>query len=164
METLNQFGIQPVLLAAQVVNFLVLLIVLNTFLYQPILKVLKERQKRIAQSLKDAQEIEQRLQQTEEDKEKVLEDALREAQRIIDEATQAGKQIITEARIEASAGMDKILEQGRESIRLEKAKMQQEIREELADLVVLGIEKVAGKVLNRKDQKEIVERSIKDLS
>jgi len=43
MDILNQFGIKPVLLAAQVVNFLALLFILKKFLYQPILKVLKTR-------------------------------------------------------------------------------------------------------------------------
>jgi len=163
MEILNQFGIQPVLLAAQVFNFTILFLILKKFLYQPILKMLKTRQDTIAKSLKEAEEIEKRLQKTEEEREKVLEKAALEAKKMIDETTQSASQIIAEAHTKASTDMEKILEQGRLSIKLEKEKMQQEIREELADLVVLGIEKVAGKILDKKTQKEIVERSIKEL-
>jgi F-type H+-transporting ATPase subunit b len=163
MDILSTFGIQPVLLAAQVVNFLVLLFILQKFLYKPILKVLKQRQDMIAKSLKDAEKIEQGLKQTDEEREKVLEAAALEAQKLIDEATQASIGIIAEAHLKASADMEKILEQAKEQVRLEKEKMQQEIREELADLVVIGIEKVAGKVLTQKDQKEIVKKTVSQL-
>lgn len=163
MEILNTFGIQPILLAAQVVNFAILLLILNKFLYKPVLKMLKTRQDTIAKSLKNAEEIEKRLQKTEEEREKKLEIAALESKKMIDEATQASAGIIAEAHTKASADMDKVLEQAKETIKLEKEKMQQEIRAELADLVVLGIEKVAGKVLTEKDQKEIVERTVRQL-
>jgi F-type H+-transporting ATPase subunit b len=164
MDILNQFGVDPKLLAAQVVNFLLLLFILQRFLYKPILKVLKQRQDTIANSLKNAEKIEQRLEQTEADREKTLEQASLEAQKIINEATQASNQLIAQARDEATKQMEQILAQAREQIKLDQAKMQQEIREELADLVVIGIEKVAGKVLTSKDQKEIIRKSLKDLN
>ena len=72
MDILNQFGVQPILLAAQVVNFLILLFILKKFLYGPILKVLDSRKKTIEQSLKNAEEIERRLLETTEEKEKVM--------------------------------------------------------------------------------------------
>ncbi len=143
-KVLSDFGVQPILLAAQIVNFLILLLILKRFLYRPILKVLKQRQETIAQSLRNAQAVEERLQKTEEEKELVLDKAAKEAQKLIDEATVAANQVMADAHTK-------------------EEKMQQEIREELADLVVLGIEKVAGKVLDKKNQKEIVERSIKEL-
>ena len=72
MDILNQFGISPVLLTAQVVNFLVLLFILKKLLYGPLLKVLAERRKKIEDSLKNAEEIELRLQETNEKIDKML--------------------------------------------------------------------------------------------
>ncbi len=86
MEILKQFGINPILLAAQVVNFLILLFILQRFLYKPLLKVLAERKKKIAESLKNAEEIEKRLLETEEEKEKILAKASTEAQKLLDDA------------------------------------------------------------------------------
>ncbi len=163
MDILNQFGIKPVLLAAQVVNFLVLLFILKRFLYKPILKVLKQRQDIVAKSLKDAEEIEQRLQKTEEEREKKLEHAALESKKLIDEATQASTQIIVEAHLKASGDMEKILEQGRQSLKLEKEKMQQEIREELADLVAISLEKVLKDSLDIQTQKKITRKAIHKL-
>jgi len=52
MEILKEFGIQPTLLLAQIVNFLIILFVLKKFFYKPIIKVLDARKKRIEVSLK----------------------------------------------------------------------------------------------------------------
>src|SRR5688572_12301567 len=101
-SVVRDFGIQPVLLAAQVVNFLILLLILKKFLYGPILKVLETRKKRIEESLKNASVIELRLQKTEEEKEKVLEKAALEARKILDEATKSANLVIEEAHKKAS--------------------------------------------------------------
>ncbi len=164
MDILNQFGVKPVLLAAQAVNFLVLLYLLNRFLYKPILEVLKKRQQTIAQSLENASEIEKKLKQTEQDRDKKLIKASDEAKQIINEATESANQIILEARKKASEDMGKIALQAKQGIELEREKMRQELRAELANLVALGLEKVTGKILTQKDQKEMVEKTVKGLS
>ncbi|MBI2593944.1 F0F1 ATP synthase subunit B, partial [Candidatus Daviesbacteria bacterium] len=71
-KILSDFGVQPVLLLAQIVNFLVLLWILNKLLYKPVLKVLEERKAKIEKGLKNAEEIEKRLAQTAEEEEKAI--------------------------------------------------------------------------------------------
>ena len=66
MEFLKEFGIQPTLLIAQIVNFLIILFILKKFFYKPIIKLLDDRKKKIEESLKNAELIEERLKQTEE--------------------------------------------------------------------------------------------------
>src|SRR3989344_8353758 len=89
MEILKQFGINPVLLAAQVVNFLILLFILKKFLYKPILKVLDERKRKIEESLNNATEIERKLSQTNETIEKMIGKAALDAQKMLDETKKA---------------------------------------------------------------------------
>lgn len=164
MESIiKDFGIQPLLLAAQVVNFLILLFLLNKFLYKPILKVLAERKEKIAQSLKDVAKIEATLLKTEEEEQKRLAIATTEAQDLINSATKSAEQIIIEAREKATIDMENILVRGQEELRQEKEKMQQEIKEELAGLITLGLEKISGKVLNKKDQERLIRDSVKGL-
>lgn len=164
MDFLKDFGVDPRLLAAQVVNFLLLLFILKKLLYGPLLKVLEERKQKIAQSLKQAEEIEVRLQKTEEDREKSLEEATLEAQKIVNEATVSANQIIAEAHQKASQDIGLMVTKAADSINLDREKMQQELREELADLVVRSLEKVTGKVLNKKDQKDLVGKAVKGLN
>ena len=160
-QILNQFGIKYILLLAQVVNFLVLLWILKRFLYKPILKVLEERKQRIAESLKNAEEIEKRLAETEEESEKKLSVASIEAKKILEETNKSVAQIIEEAHFRANKDMEEIVKKGQESINAEREKMHQEMREELAQIVVTALEKVTGKVITIKDQKKMIDDTVK---
>ena len=53
-KILSDFGVQPILLLAQIVNFLILLILLKKFLYKPILQVLEKRKETIDEATKQA--------------------------------------------------------------------------------------------------------------
>jgi len=163
MDFLQDFGVKPVLLIAQIVNFLILLYILKRLLYGPILKVLDERKQKIADSLKNAEEIEKRLEEVTIEREKRIKDASREAEKIVKEATQSAGQIITDAHLKAGADVEKIIEKSRQSLNLEREKMYKEVRADLANMIAVGLEKVAGKTLNKKDQEELIKESIKEL-
>lgn len=158
---LKDFGIQPILLLAQIVNFLILLFLLKKFLYGPIVKVLDQRKQTIEESLKNAEKIEANLAKTEEDYDKKIEKAATEARKIVDEATKSASEIISEARTQASTEMQDILKKGQDSIEMERQKMQQEMRAELTQLVINTLEKVTGKVVSKKDQIDIIEKAVK---
>lgn len=160
---LHDFGINPLLLSAQVVNFLILLFILKKILYKPMLKMLEERKAKIAQSMKQAEEIEQTLLRTEEAKEKKLIRATEEAKKVIAVATEESTQIIAEAHTKAQSDIEEMLKKGQQAVNLEREKLQQEMREELSGIVAMALEKVTGKVLDQKDQKELIERSIRSL-
>lgn len=160
MDFLNDFGVQPILLAAQIVNFLVLLFILKKLLYKPILKVLKERRDTIAQSLKNTEEIEKKLLKTEEERQKVLDKTTLEAKKIIEEASKSAELVVAEAHVKAQQDINGMVEKGRQTIVLEREKMQQEIREELSDIVTVSLKKIITESLDPKKQKEIVDRAI----
>lgn len=163
MDILNQFGVQPVLLAAQVVNFFILLFILKRFLYKPILKVLEQRKQRIEESLKNAEEIEKRLQQTIEEEERRLQKASLESEKIVRSTEAAAAQIIDESRAKAKELSQRILKEGQMQLQLEKEKLQQEVRADLADILALALQKVTGKMFNKKDQRELIEQTVKHL-
>lgn len=163
MEILNQFGINPVLLAAQVVNFLVLLLILKKFMYKPLLKVLQERKQKIADSLKNAEEIERKLLETEEEKDKIIVKASKDAQKIVEDTKKEMEALKQELQQAAQEQAEQIIKRGEEAARAEAEKMQQEIMARVAEVVAVGMEKVTGRVLN-KSQKEIIDRSMKNLS
>jgi len=60
-QLLDQLGINWSLLLSQAVNFILLLIVLRIFVYQPLLKLLHDRHDKIEGGLLKADEAEQRL-------------------------------------------------------------------------------------------------------
>jgi F-type H+-transporting ATPase subunit b len=58
---LEQFGIDWKLFLSQLINFAIILVVLKFFVYNPVLKILKERSKKIKEGLDKAEEASIRL-------------------------------------------------------------------------------------------------------
>ena len=162
-KIVTDFGIQPIYLVAQIVNFIILLLILKKFLYRPILKVLEERKETISASLLNAEKIEQQLQKTEQESEKKLSETLKHAQIIINNASTTADQIIAEAHKKVKTDIEIMMEEGRQNISIERDAMKNELRKEIANLIILGIGKVAGKVLDESDQKKMLAQTINEL-
>lgn len=163
MDFLEDFGVKPVFLLAQVVNFLLLLFILKRFLYKPVLKVLEERKQKITDSLKNADEIEKKLEAVTLEREKRLKEASYEAGDIIRQASQTADGIIAQAHQKAAKDIEKMVSKSEEAMKLEREKLHQEIKTELSGLVTLALQKVTGQVISEKQQKELIEKSIRGI-
>ncbi|MBI2314628.1 F0F1 ATP synthase subunit B [Candidatus Daviesbacteria bacterium] len=160
MEILKQFGIDPILLAAQVVNFLILLFILKKLLYKPLLGVLETRKNKIEESLKNAEEIEKRLNETGEREQEAILKSAKEGEKIIKEAGDSAAQIIEEAKKKYKDIVTRAAEDAKKLNEAEKVKLQQEIKDSVADFVVLALERITGKVLTQSQKKEILAKNI----
>lgn len=60
-EFLEQFGVNGKLFLSQLINFAVILTILNFFVYKPLIKIIKERNKKIKEGLDKAEEAGARL-------------------------------------------------------------------------------------------------------
>lgn len=163
MDFLKDFGVQPVLLAAQVVNFLILLFILKKFLYGPILKVLETRKKTIEQSLKNAEEIEKRLIEIGELQEKEIMKAAKKGEEIIKDASEYGNEIMADAHVQVQKIVDKATKQTQLQLVRDKQEFEQSLRENVVDLVTTLVQKITGKILTDKDRKRVIEESLKNL-
>lgn len=160
MEIFKNFGIQPVLLLAQIVNFLVILFVLKRFFYKPIVKILEDRKKKIEESLKNADLIEQKLAQTEEKSAAILESARKNAEELMADAKAEAQRIASAARAEARASTEETLKKALEQIQLEREKMQKDLEDQTLDLVVATVKKVLGRTLKDSEKKALTAKSI----
>ncbi len=106
-------------LVAQIVNFLILLVALKLLLYGRIVRVMDEREERIAARLNEA---EQREQQAEGEKA-----SYQEKRREVEQEREA---ILAEARDEADENRRAFMDQAREETEKAKARWQESIREE----------------------------------
>ncbi len=159
-KIISDFGVQPVYLAAQAFNFIILLLVLKKFLYRPILKVINERKTLVSDSLVKAETIDQRFQATEEESAKQLAETSKEAQKIIDKAKNTANQIIADAHNKAQLDIEKMIDKSKQEIQLEREKMRTEMYEELANLIVLGVKKVSSKLLHEPDHLKVVDETV----
>ncbi len=176
MEFLEKLGIDIKLLIAQIINFGVLLWLLNILLYKPLIKKLEERAKRIKEIEEGKKEIERKKEEMKKQEEEIIQKTKEKAKEILKEAEKISKeerekilertekevrQILKEAREKAELEAKKIKEREREEI-LNKAK--EILRETLKDVFKKEIHqkylREAIKELNLFDFKKIKEREI----
>ncbi len=159
MEILKEFGIQPILLSAQIINFLIILFLLKRFFYKPITKALGERKKRIEESLENAQVIEEKLAQTEEKSAQILEGARKNAQIIIDDAKKEATRVAEQASLEARERVEQALAEARVQIDAQKIQMRKDLEKETLSLIIEVIRKVLGRSLRPKEKQELTTKA-----
>lgn len=164
MEIAKQFGIEPILLLAQIVNFLIILFVLKKFFYKPIVKMLDDRKKKIEESLKNADAIEEQLKATEEKSALILDTAHQNAEDILAEAKTEAQRIVDAAGVEARLTVEETLKKAVEQIASEREKMQKNLESQTLDLVVATVKKVLGRNLKETERKSLTAKSISDIS
>ena len=131
------------LLFWMVVIFGIVFFLLAKFGFPVITDMVDERSAKIAQSLKDADEIQARMEQWKSEHAKMLEDVRKEQSAILREATETRARIISEAKEAAKAEADKMIADAKVQIAAEKESALRDVRKEVA---LLGVQ-VAEKVL-----------------
>src|SRR5579864_7486605 len=81
----NTFGVDWPHLLSQIISFSIVCLLLYRFAYKPILKMLEERRRQIAQGLADTQKIRAELAETEVQRQQVLLQANAQATKLIEE-------------------------------------------------------------------------------
>ena len=160
MEALANLGIDWKLLVAQVVNFVVVLLVLKRFAYQPMLKLLDERTAKIEKGLVDAESASRKLSEMEMKEKAVLADARTEAKRILAETDEAAAKRDAAKMTETEARVKKLLEESENKIAEDRKKMLEEAKRELAGTVLMAVEKVLSEKMDSAKEKELIERNL----
>jgi F-type H+-transporting ATPase subunit b len=143
MESLlHNLGINWKLLAAQMVNFLILLWLLKRFLYGPIIELLARRREAIEKSAGDVENIKEQLAGIAVTREAELDRARKEANGIVEDARKAAKEKGDELAKEAEKRVEKIVAEAKRHIEEERVKMADEVARDVVTLVLAATEKV----------------------
>jgi len=162
-ETALKFGLNLPQFIAQVISFLIVAALLYKFAYKPILLMLDERRKRIAESLENAEKIKAELAKTEAARQEILAKANSEANKLIEEArASAAKLQEAEAR-KAIVMAEQIIKKAQEAALADRIKMMSELRKEIGRLVVETTAKVSGKILTPEEHRMLIEKANKNL-
>lgn len=146
------------LLFWMVVIFGLVFFLLAKFGFPIITDMVDKRNARIAQSLKDADEIEARMASWKQEQAQMMEDVRREQSAILREATETKAKIVADAKAQAKAEADKILAEAKQQIAAEKESALRDVRKEVALLSV----QVAEKVLRQELKDEGSQRAFID--
>jgi len=152
---LEKFGVNWAKFLAQVLLFLIVYIILSKFAFKPILAILEERRKRIADSEENLKRIAAELEEADLKKGEIISEANTRAERLVTEARESADALSDKKREEATNEAAQIISKAREAGELEKNQAMAELKRDFGRLVVDTTGKVTGKVLNDEDQEKI---------
>jgi F-type H+-transporting ATPase subunit b len=148
----------------QVIVFILLFFLLAKFAWKPIINSLKDRERSIQDALDTAEKARHEMSQLKSDNEKLLQEAREERERILREAREVSIKMREDAQHEAKKISDKIVEDARAAINIEKQAAMKDIKVQVAMFSLEIAEKLIKKNLSGdKAQKELVEAYVKDL-
>jgi F-type H+-transporting ATPase subunit b len=163
MEIIKEFGVDPILLAAQIVNFLIILFIFKRFLYKPILNILQKREETIKEGLKKAEEAQILYEKTAEKEKELLKKAQKEASLILGEAKKEAQVIMEQNESKIKQQTEKMIKEAQAQIQDETRKAQKMLTENISKLAIAFLEKSLKGIFSPKDQEEVIARAIKKI-
>lgn len=156
-EFFDAFAVNWVGLGFQVLNFLILLYLLNRFLFKPLMARMDERSEKIREGLENAETAARDRELARAEREAAVAEARKEASEMIARANKIAEdtrnEILTEARSEA----EKVTQRAREEITAEKDRAMAELRGQVADLALAAAGKLVRSEMDAPTQRRLVE-------
>ena len=144
-------------------NTVALFLVLKKFLFQPVLKMIADRQQEIDDLYSEASLAKDHAQQMEAEYRQKLEAATQTGERMVREAVARGQSREEEILRQANAEADAIRAKAVADIAQEKKKALNDAKNEISDLALAIAGKVVGRELTGDDQSRLVDRFIDEL-
>jgi len=144
------------------ITFLILLALLKKYAWGPLKSIMDEREETINKDIDDAQAAKVNAKKLEEENRDILKKTQEEVQTILDDAKHQAKvqqeQIISDANVKANG----LIQSAQAEIQQEKQRAIADINNRVSELSVLIASKVINKEISEQDQKELVEKYIKE--
>ncbi len=163
MEILHSLGIEPQVVVAQAIGFVVLLLVVRKFLFAPVSDILQQREEQIANNLASAEAQQVKAESLRKEYEAHL-------AQIADEARAKFEQTMKDAE----AARQRTLQHTQDEIRelyqrhetqlgLERDQLRRELRAEMSDIAVLAASKALHGQITPTIQAAVIDQVISEL-
>jgi len=133
------------------------------YVWPPLLGVLEEREKEIADGLNAASEGRRELEEASLKKEEILKDAKKEAADLVNQANQRANQLVEDAKTTAQEEAERIKMSAQNDVEQSTKRAREELRSEVATLAVAGAEKILNSEIDEKKNSEILEELKQEL-
>ena len=155
--------VTPGLMIWTIICFLIALFVLKRYAFGPIQGAIDKRRERIRESIEEADRAREEARKLLEEHRKLIGQAKSDAEAILVEARKQSEAQRERVREETEQDRQRRLEDTKKQIAAETQRSLDQIRTEVADLTLIATSKVTGKVLDRDDQKKLIEDAISEL-
>ena len=148
----------------QIVIFVGLILLLKKFAWKPILDAVNEREEGIKNALESAENAKKEMQDLQADNQRILQEARLERDSMLKEAREMKEKIVADAKNEAQAQGQKMIEQAKDTLSLHDALPIYELKLQVSTLSLSIAEKVLKDELSNKEaQTKLVEKMLGDV-
>jgi F-type H+-transporting ATPase subunit b len=161
-DIFSTLGIDWQLLILQIIAFLILVWLLGKFVYPWLMKSVDERQAKIEESVKAAQEAEAKAESAQEDIAAMLKEARKEAKDIVVTAKDEAAAMVADGEKKAKARADKIVKDAHEQLEKDVIAARKQLHNDTIELVALATEKVVGKAVDSKADDKLIAHAVKE--
>ncbi len=145
-------------LFGQMLTFAVLVWFVKGVLWEPMLRMLEARQKRIADGLAAAERGQHEKELAEKHAKEVIHEAKDKANDIINHAHKRANEIVEEAKDQARAEGERLVAAAQAEVEQERNRAREQLRKDVAALALAGAEQVLQKEVRAEDHNELLEK------
>ena len=156
-------SVVPGLMIWTAVVFLITFFILKKLAFGRISGLIEQRRDRIAEALDEADKARVEARSLLEEHRAMIADARTQADHVLAEARQQGDAQRERVKAEASADLERRLEENSKSIAAENRKLLEQVRREVVELTLIASEKVTGKTLDADDQRRLIDEAVDEL-
>lgn len=141
-EFIDTFHIDWMVMLAQLFNFGLVFLALYILAAKPLRKLISERGMEIARGIENANQSREIKENADREYKEALSRARKEAQDIFDKAKIEANKKKEEMLLNAGKEVENLLLNGKKSLEIEKTKMLEDAKRELASLAILAAQKI----------------------
>lgn len=158
------FGLRGDIFAAQLVNFVIVLAVLWKFAYTPIMRMLEEREAKIAKSVADADAIAARVADLERERTEVITAARKEAQAILTEAAAQSEERKNEMVEAAKREVERVIAKSKQQMAVERETMLHDVRKDIVDIALKAAARIIHTDMDEKKSQSLAEEVVRKMT
>jgi len=129
-------------LIPQIIVFGILVWFIRQFLWDPILRILDERKKRITDGLAAAERGHHEKELADRRAKEIIHSAKEQAASIVSQAHKRADEIVEESKENARAEGDRLMIAARSEIEKERTQVREQLRKEVIGITLLGVERI----------------------
>ncbi len=150
-------------LIGQLIAFLVFVVFTMKFVWPYLLKMMHDREARIADGLAAAEKGQEALVEAEQRHTELLDEGKQKAAEIIAQAQNRGDEIIEESKINAKSEGERLIHAAQAEIEREKTQAKESLKGEVAALALAGAEQILMREVDKKAHNEILNKLSSEL-
>ena len=150
-------------LLGQTLAFVIFVAICWKYVWPPIIAIMEEREKRIADGLEAAKKADDSLEEAQLAFDQEMNKAKAEAAEILEKANSWASQIVNDATAKAEIEAEKILSSAAKTIENDVNKPKEELRQKMSELIIDTSEKILGDEISPEKHQELLKKAASEL-